>query len=139
MEDIRLIKEKPGIEDYAWFDKVILIVEDIELNYLYLTELIKPTGAMIVRAENGKVAVEYCHNHSDINIVLMDIMMPVMNGYEATRQIKLQNKTLPIIVQTAYAHSEDKAKAIAAGCDDFVAKPIGREELLQKINHFFMI
>ncbi len=139
MENTKFIKEKSVIQDYVWFDKVILIVEDIELNYLYLKELIAPTGAIIIRAENGKIAVEYCHNHSDIDIVLMDIMMPVMNGYEATRQIKLQNSKLPIIAQTAYAHADDKAKAIAAGCDDFVSKPIGKEELFLKINRFFQV
>jgi two-component system, cell cycle response regulator DivK len=134
MEDNKLVKDKAAVQEYTWFDKMILIVEDIELNYLYLKEILEPTGAMILRAENGKIAVEYCCLHPNIDLVLMDIMMPVMNGYEATRQIKLRNKTLPIIAQTAYAHSEDKMKAMDAGCDDFIAKPISRDELLKKID-----
>ena len=137
MENKDIFKEKAGIQEYAWFDKLILIVEDIELNFLYLRELLEPTGAMIIRVDNGKMAVDYCLSHENIDIVLMDIMMPVMNGYEATRQIKMHNKLLPIIVQTAYAHSEDRTKAMVAGCDDFIAKPIGKEELLKKISFFF--
>jgi two-component system, cell cycle response regulator DivK len=137
MENVKVENETAVSQEYTWFNKLILVVEDIDLNYLYLKELIEPTGAMLIRAENGKVAVDYCRNHTGIDIVLMDIMMPVMNGYEATRQLKLYNKKLPIIVQTAYAHSEDKAKAIAAGCDDFIAKPIGKEELLRKMSVFF--
>ncbi len=134
MEVNKLTKESIEIQDFVWIDKTILIVEDIEINYLYLRELLEPTGAMIIRAENGKIAVDYCISNSNIDIVLMDIMMPVMNGYEATRQIKLHNNALPIIAQTAHALSEDRVKATEAGCDDFVAKPISKENLFRKID-----
>lgn len=124
-------------EEYHWEEKVILVAEDIELNFMYINELLEPTGAIIVRADNGKKAVDYCLNNSKVDMVLMDILMPVMNGYEATRQIKAVRSDLPIIAQTAYALTEDRGKALAAGCNDFIAKPIGREELLRKIDVFF--
>jgi two-component system, cell cycle response regulator DivK len=119
---------------YAWSNKIILIAEDIDLNFLYIHELLKPTGAIVVRAENGQIAVDYCRNNPNIHIVLMDLLMPVMNGYEATRQIKALHGNIPIIAQTAYTLSDDRRKAKEAGCDDFIAKPIEKEELLCKIN-----
>jgi CheY-like chemotaxis protein len=132
-----IAKEIGSLGQYNWVDKIVLIVEDIELNYLYLRELLKPTGAMILRAENGKIAVDLCMNNPNIDIVLMDLLMPVMNGYEATRQIKAQWPKLPIIAQTAYAMADDRRKALEAGCDDFIAKPIGKEELLRKSENLF--
>lgn len=132
-----IAKEIGSLGQYNWVDKIVLIVEDIELNYLYLKELLKPTGAMILRAENGKIAVDLCTNNPNIDIVLMDLLMPVMNGYEATRQIKAQCPKLPIIAQTAYAMADDRRKALEAGCDDFIAKPIGKEELLIKSENLF--
>jgi two-component system, cell cycle response regulator DivK len=122
---------------HVWSDKIVLVVEDIELNYLYIKELINPTGAMILRAENGRIAVELCKNNPNIDVVLMDLLMPVMNGYEATKQIKVLRPELPIIAQTAYAMADDRRKAMEAGCDDFIAKPIGKEELLRKVQFFF--
>lgn len=124
-------------EEYHWAEKVILVAEDIELNFMYINELLEPTGAMIIRAENGRKAVDYCLSNSKVDLVLMDILMPVMNGYEATKQIKAVRAGLPIIAQTAYALTEDRGKAMAAGCDDFIAKPISRDELFRKINRFF--
>lgn len=123
---------------YSWSDKTILVAEDIDLNYLYIHEILNPTKANIVRVENGKAAVDYILNHADIDMILMDLLMPVMNGYEATRQIKLLRCDIPIIAQTAYNMAEDRKKAWEAGCDDFIAKPIEKADLLQKINYFFV-
>lgn len=104
----------------------ILIAEDEELNYLYLETLIKRNAKeiKILHARNGKEAVGICNDHEEINLVLMDIKMPIMNGYEATRQIKSFRPDLPVIAQTAYSTSEDKNNSISAGCDDFISKPI---------------
>ncbi len=124
-------------EEYHWAEKVILVAEDIELNFMYINELLTPTGAIIVRAENGKKAVDYCLNNTRIDMVLMDILMPVMNGYDATRQIKAIRKDIPIIAQTAYALTEDRGKALASGCNDFIAKPISKDELLRKMDRLF--
>lgn len=130
-------KESFVEEEYHWVDKVILVAEDIELNFMYIRELLEPTGAVIVRVDNGKKAVDYCIENAKIDMILMDILMPVMNGYDATRQIKALRKDIPIIAQTAYALTEDRGKALAAGCDDFIAKPIAKDVLLRKIDHFF--
>ena len=130
---------RPAIPQYDWSDKTILVVEDIELNYLYIRELLLPTGAIILRADNGKIGVEHCKNNSNIDMVLMDLLMPVMNGYEATKQIKAFKKSMPIIAQTAYALASDRRMAMDAGCDDFIAKPIGRDELLKKMDALFQV
>jgi CheY-like chemotaxis protein len=121
----------------SWIGKTVLVVEDIELNFRYIKELLTPTNINILRAENGKVAVELVEKEKAIDIVLMDIFMPIMNGYEATRRIKVQRSDLPIIAQTAYALSEERNLAMEAGCDDFIAKPIEKENLINKMDHFF--
>jgi len=131
-----LTRESIQNDNFNWIDKIVLVVEDIDLNFLYISELLKPTGTIIIHAVNGKEAVEQCQKHDNIDIVLMDIYMPVMNGYEATRQIKEIRPDLPIIAQTAYAMAEDRKRALEAGCNDFVAKPIGKEELLSKMAQF---
>ena len=130
-------REVTASEKYEWADRIIMIAEDIELNYLYIKELIEPTGAMIIHVENGKDAVDYCKKDNKVDLILMDLLMPVMNGYDATRLIKDMRSKLPIIAQTAYSMSEDRKHAISAGCDDYITKPIGRDELLAKINNFF--
>lgn len=139
MNTTLLTRNAVETERYIWLDKTILVVEDIDLNYRYLKELLEPTGAMILRAENGQDAVNLCMDNAEIDAILMDIFMPVMNGYEATRKIKAWNPSIPIIAQTAYVMSEDRKKALAAGCDDYIAKPIGKEELLSKIEHLFTL
>lgn len=136
MKNAELLEKKVFGDQYSWANKTILIAEDIELNYLYLCELLRPTGASIIRAENGKIAVDFCTNNA-VDIILMDMLMPVMNGYEATRQIKASFNSLPIIAQTAYAMTEDKKKAMDAGCNDFITKPIDKDELLKKIDFYF--
>src|ERR1035437_4346037 len=128
MKDI-VKTESTKVKSYIWDDITILIAEDIDLNFLYLKGLFQLTGATVLRAQNGKEAVDQCLSDSKIDIVLMDIQMPIMNGYEATRRIKKFRKDIPVIAQTAYVQSEDRAHAVAAGCDDFIAKPIYSEEL----------
>src|SRR5271157_649138 len=89
-------------EKFNWIDKIILVAEDIEINYLYIKELIEPTGAIIIHVENGKEALNYCINNNKVDLVLMDLLMPIMNGYDATRQIKNIRSDIPVIAQTAY-------------------------------------
>ncbi|PHQ56085.1 MAG: hypothetical protein COC16_03905 [Lutibacter sp.] len=115
----------------------ILIAEDEEVNYLFLeiilTEKMK-LNCSILHAKDGLEAVEMCKNNSDIDFVFMDIRMPRMNGYEATKQIKKMQPNLPIIALTAYSTSEDREKAMAAGCSDFISKPIKKELLLKTVD-----
>ncbi|MBT3207826.1 MAG: response regulator [Bacteroidetes bacterium] len=125
------------IEDLNWENKTILIAEDEKMNYRLLKEILTPTKAKIISVQNGEHAVEICKSNRKIDIVLMDIQMPILNGYDATRQIKHFNKKIPIIAQTAYAHAGEKAKSISAGCDDYISKPIDPKTLLYKINKYF--
>ncbi|MBP2832994.1 transporter substrate-binding domain-containing protein [Aquimarina sp. U1-2] len=118
--------------------QVILIAEDGNTNFIYLkTILLKMKGYkfVIYRAENGKKAVELCKNNPNIDLVLMDIRMPIMDGYAATKKIKKIRPGLPVVAQTAYSTEEDIRKALASGCDDLIAKPIDKrllKPILQK-------
>jgi CheY-like chemotaxis protein len=114
----------------------ILIAEDEEVNFMFLEELLSNTGITITRAEDGQKAVNYCIEKEDINLVLMDIRMPVMDGITATQKIKSFRKDLPIVAVTAYALSGDKEKFINAGCDDYLPKPVKREELFLMISKY---
>lgn len=124
-----------NIPTYNWSSITILIAEDVESNYLFLEEVIKKTGAKIMWAINGEEAIEIYKNNK-IDLILMDIQMPVMNGFEATRKIKKMNPSIPIISQTAYAMSEDKEKSLEAGCDNYISKPIPSKKLLELISQY---
>ncbi|HPQ33431.1 MAG TPA: ATP-binding protein [Tenuifilaceae bacterium] len=114
----------------------ILIAEDDDSNFYFLQEVISPTSATVIRAYNGNDAVEKVLQNPNISIVLMDIQMPVMNGYEATKKIKLEKPDLPVIAQTAFAMAEDRAKSIRAGCDEYLSKPIKPEQLIEVLKKF---
>jgi signal transduction histidine kinase/DNA-binding response OmpR family regulator len=111
----------------------ILIAEDDEASYYLLKEVFNKNNILSYHVNNGKDAVEMVRMHSDINIVLMDMRMPGMNGLEATREMKKINPQLPILAQSAFANEADVKKAIEAGCVDYIEKPIRINELLRKI------
>ncbi len=111
----------------------ILIAEDDPVGDQYLTILLSELKADVLHAINGQDAVEICRENTDIDIVMMDIRMPVMDGYEATRQIRAFNREVVIIAQTAFALSGDREKALQAGCNDYISKPIKKDELIQII------
>ncbi|MDD2277768.1 MAG: response regulator [Bacteroidales bacterium] len=117
---------------------VVLIAEDDEPNYLYLKELLKTTGAIVLRAKNGREAVDVCLNQK-VDIVLMDIKMPVMDGLEATQELRGKGVEIPIIVQTAYALSEDRAKITSVGCNYHISKPINQAELFSALEQMLTI
>ncbi len=110
----------------------ILIAEDEEINYLYIEILIKKEYPQlkILHAKNGIEAVNYFENEDKIALVLMDIKMPVMNGYEATTKIKKINKNIPVIALTAYCSEDDKKQAQTYGFTDFLTKPINKKQFL---------
>ena len=89
--------------------------------------------------QNGKEAIELFKANPEINLILMDIKMPVMDGFEATRQIKLINRNVPVIALTAYAMSGDEERIVTAGCDGYLSKPISKKILLEKIAEFIKI
>ncbi len=123
-------------ENYDWRKKTILIVEDEDNNVLYLNEIIKRTGALTLEARNGKQAVKLVEENPSISVVIMDLMMPEMDGYAATRRIKTIHPNLPVIAQTAYTNAREREKSLEAGCDGYISKPYNRPELLDFINTF---
>lgn len=127
---------KPKKIDYS--GKTILVVEDEINNFKYLKEIIEPTHAEIIWADNGLVAVQKVIEENRIDLVLMDIKLPLIDGYTATRKIKNIRYDLPVIIQTAFALEGDKRKTMNIGCDDYIAKPIKGDDLLTMINKYFM-
>jgi len=117
-------------------NKKILVAEDERTNYMLLVALLSKLNLHIIRAENGVQAVELCDKNPDFDLVLMDIKMPEMDGFEATRRIKKKYPDLPVIALTAFTSDLDKQKAFDCGCSEFVGKPIDRNELIAKINMF---
>ncbi|PLX15026.1 MAG: hypothetical protein C0599_17720 [Salinivirgaceae bacterium] len=128
-------KKETSFEN-IWSKKKILIAEDTEANYLYLVEALRKTEVKILRARNGKEAVELAKANSDIDLVLMDINMPEMDGFEATELIKEYNRKLPVVAQTALNISEVENKAKQAGCDDIIYKPVKFKLFLKIIGKF---
>ena len=114
-------------------DLRILITEDDKTSLSYLSHIVKDFCIEILHAETGNEAIELCRNTKDLDLVLMDIQLPDLNGYEATRRIREFNKDVIIIAQTAYAISGDSEKAIEAGCNAYISKPIKKRLLLEKI------
>jgi len=120
----------------------ILIAEDEEVNFLFLEVLFeteREENFTLIHAKNGKEAVEICTSNSSINIVLMDIKMPIMNGHEAAQRIKQKFPQLPVIAQTAYSTEKDKQLALKYGCDDFISKPINKKILFGLINKYLKV
>jgi CheY-like chemotaxis protein len=116
---------------------VILLVEDDYYNYKFMTTVLEKNNfAKVILAVNGKLAVEKCRELQEINLVLMDMKLPEMDGYEATREIRKIRPELPIIAVTAFATSGDEKKVLDAGCNDYITKPIKRQELFDKIRNF---
>jgi CheY-like chemotaxis protein/anti-sigma regulatory factor (Ser/Thr protein kinase) len=111
----------------------ILIVEDDEVSYSLLKRTIQKIGKEVLHAITGVQAIEACRSNPDLDLVLMDIRMPIMDGIEATRQIRQFNKDVIIIAQTAYAFAGDSEKAIKAGCNDYISKPINMAVLFELI------
>jgi CheY-like chemotaxis protein len=111
--------------------KRILVAEDNDSNYMLMTYILKRSYEFF-RARNGQEAVELALSEQP-DVILMDIKMPLMDGLEATRQIKQQKPELPIIALTANAFDSDRQQAMAAGCSDFLSKPINAEKCLQTI------
>ncbi len=118
---------------------IILIVEDEEVSYLYVGTLLEDEmelNCRILHAKNGKEAVELCKENSEIDFVVMDLKMPIMNGFDATKLIRGFRPDLPIIAQTAYTTKDDRDRAFSAGCNEFISKPIDEENLTEIVNKY---
>ena len=116
----------------------ILIAEDDETSEELLSIMLASISKKIFKSKTGKETIEICRNNPAIDLVLMDIQMPEMNGFEATRQIRQFNKKVIIIAQTAFALAGDREKAIEAGCNDYISKPINKVELLSLIQKYLI-
>lgn len=114
--------------------KTILIVEDIDLNIDVLTQILEDEFILIV-AKDGVQGISLAEERNP-DLILMDISLPVMDGYEATRAIRKNNQSLPIIGLSAHAMRGDAEKAIAAGCNDYITKPVDEDLLLEKIKQY---
>jgi PAS domain S-box-containing protein len=131
---------QPDPQDKNKTIKSILVAEDDETNFFYLKALLKQnTSADIIHASNGREAIEKFKENPEIGLVLMDIKMPVMDGLEATRQIKAINRDVPVIAITAYAMAGDEARILDAGCDYFLSKPINKKLLLARMSEYISL
>ncbi|MBT7092600.1 MAG: response regulator, partial [Bacteroidetes bacterium] len=118
--------------------KNILIVEDDTIGMGMIVNLLKPSKCKIINAVNGKEAIEVIKANPETDIILMDLKMPVMDGFEATRAIRKEFSDLPIIALTAYSLQKDKRKALDAGCNDIITKPIKKEIMFNKLQDFLV-
>ena len=114
--------------------KVILVAEDIESNFKLIQYFLSGSNAEVIHAINGKEAVDKCLSTPGIDLILMDIKMPVMDGYSAVKLIREKNSVIPIIAQTAYA--DDRDKAIELGCSGFISKPFDRKSLFKILSEY---
>lgn len=123
------------MEDYDWSNKTIMVADDIDSNFKYIQTVVKPTGANLIWARNGKEAVELVKARA-IDVVLMDIIMPEVDGFEATKQIKQIKADIKVICQTAYPSLEHHRAGIESGMDKFLNKPIPVNVMLEAINEY---
>lgn len=120
--------------NYNWENKTILIAEDVDMNFILMKKMLQPSHANIIRAKNGQEMVDIIKSGQQVDIVLLDMGMPVMDGYEATKLLREQAYQVPIIAQTAFALDNEEAHVIEIGCNDYVNKPINKEILFEKID-----
>lgn len=123
-------------KDYNWQGKKILIVEDVEDNFLLIQEILSSTNAELIYAPDGKSSISIYKNDPGIDLILMDIQLPDITGYEAIKQILTINPTAIIVAQTAYGLIGDKEKTLSAGCKDYISKPIIRSHFLNLLKNY---
>jgi len=121
---------------YNWINRRILVAEDEDLNWFFIKEMLRKTGAEILRAKTGKEALKITRKLKP-DVILMDIKMPEMNGIEATRRIRSFNSEVPIISQTAFVMAEEKEESLQAGSNHFVTKPLDRTTIMELIDCYF--
>ena len=131
------IEQVDALNADAHFKGRVLLVEDNEINQIVAAEQLKKAGLVVELAENGLIAVEKAQQQT-FDLILMDIQMPVMGGYDATRQIRAFNPDVPIIALTAAAMIEDRKKALAVGMQDHLSKPLNSAELMQVLSHYLI-
>ncbi|HYW94976.1 MAG TPA: response regulator [Bacteroidales bacterium] len=126
-----------NIEPEKFHGKKILVVEDDPVSTEFLKEVLTALKMKMLHSSSGEEAVRLCADDHSIDMVLMDIRLTGIDGYQATREIKSSNPRLPVVAQTAYALQGDKEKAIEAGCDAYISKPIRISKLMEIFNNIF--
>lgn len=138
MSSYQTTLENPIVQDKLC--KKVLIVEDDEVSYILLKEILSSYDIYPTRAINGKDAVNLFQvDRYAYDLVLMDIRMPKLNGYEATRKIKEMNPNVPVLAVTAYTHAQGVIECFDAGCDEYIAKPFNIARLLSVISNYMAI
>jgi len=127
------IPDKKKIKTYEGHS--ILVAEDTDSNYIIVEKMLAPVNVNIVRAMNGKEAVMLCCEH-DFSLIILDLKLPILNGYEAARKIRIFRPDLPIIAQTTYAMEDDREQALNAGCNDYLTKPVQRKKLFELLGKY---
>jgi len=123
--------------DYNWQNKRILIAEDSEMNFILLKKTLESSGAIILWAKDGLEILQSIENQIVIDLILMDISMPKMDGYTAAKKIREAGNLVPILAQSAFTFDDEKEKIIEAGCNDYIQKPVNKEVLFAKIESIF--
>jgi len=121
---------------YKWFGKQILVVEDDESSAYLLGVILRETGVDISFSKDGNEAIEFMKTHPTTDLILMDIQLPEMDGFTASRNIKSFAQDVVIIAQTAYSITIDDRQVNEAGCDGFLTKPVDPAELLEMLSGF---
>jgi len=120
----------------SWKDKTVLVAEDDTASFFVVNETLTNLGAKVLWTQNGEEAVRVVETNPDISLVLMDVQMPIMNGYEATAIIKKYRPDLPVVILTAFALDGEKEKGFVAGCSDFINKPPDEELFIHTVSRF---
>jgi CheY-like chemotaxis protein len=136
MRNVTLRTNNPMDLSQDWSGKIILVAEDVAANYLLIEAVLGMTRATVIWAQNGREAVEACIENERIDLVLMDIRMPEMNGIDATRAIKRFRRNLPIIAQTAFSYNNEDEKILEAGCSKVITKPMSPQVLISSIMEY---
>jgi two-component system, cell cycle response regulator DivK len=120
--------------DQNWKDKKILIAEDSEINYILIKKNLEPSGASIIWVKNGRELIDSFEKDKDIDLILLDISMPKIDGFAATKMLREAGIKTPILAQSSFVFDSEIEKIFEAGCNDYISKPFRKEELIAKIS-----
>lgn len=120
----------------GYITKTLIVAEDEDVNFLLIEKILSPQNYIVIRARNGNEAVESCRELKDVNMILMDLNMPLLNGYQANKIIKQERPEIPVLAVTAFVGEDEKRRALSEGFLDFIPKPIDKEFLIKKIKEF---
>jgi CheY-like chemotaxis protein len=119
-----------------WSNRSILIAEDEDSNFKYLQIVLRHTGLKIFRANSGNEVIRLFRENPGVDLILMDIKMPELNGLEATKKIRAFDQQVPIIALTAYAMSDDRQISLQAGCNDYISKPVRKSRIFSVLSRY---